>query len=163
MNNYQTHVLILPEDDAIRQMAIGFLDHPDVQDRKIKVLSSAGGWKHAVDQFTTDIAPTMNRFKCRHVVLIIDLDSRTERLQDIRQEFAAEYADRVFILGIASEAEDLKRALNLTFESIGEALADNCRRGTNDVWGHDLLSANASEIERLRGQVCPFLFESSAQ
>ena len=50
MNKYQPHVLVLPEDDANRQIAIGF----DIELgglAQFKVLRPAGGWREVLDQF----------------------------------------------------------------------------------------------------------------
>jgi len=43
VNKYQQHVLVLPEDDANRQLEIGFLLDPLLIDRRIDVLEVAGG------------------------------------------------------------------------------------------------------------------------
>jgi hypothetical protein len=42
VNRYKQHVLILPEDDANRQIANGFL--LDVNARQVQVQNVGGGW-----------------------------------------------------------------------------------------------------------------------
>jgi hypothetical protein len=63
----------------------------------------------------------------------------------------------VFILGTLTEPEALKRDLG-SYETIGLALAQDCRDETDTTWGHDLLRHNAGELERLRETVRPILF-----
>jgi len=65
--------------------------------------------------------------------------------------------DRVFILGAWTEPEDLKADLG-SYETIGLAMAKDCREETNRIWRHDLLRHNTSEIDRLRRLVRPILF-----
>jgi hypothetical protein len=55
-----------------------------------------------------------------------------------------------------TEPEELKATLG-SYETIGMALAQDCREGT-DTWGHALLKHNTAEIERLREHVRPILF-----
>lgn len=43
VNFYKPHVLVLPEDDANRQIAIGFLLDPGLKQRNIQILTPSGG------------------------------------------------------------------------------------------------------------------------
>jgi hypothetical protein len=43
MNKYKSHILILPEDDANREIANGFNLNENLDDRSIQILPSAGG------------------------------------------------------------------------------------------------------------------------
>ncbi len=54
--------------------------------------------------------------------------------------------------------EKLKASLGGTFESIGRALAIDCRDNTTNTWNHPHLQHNAAELERLRNQVRGILF-----
>jgi hypothetical protein len=56
-----------------------------------------------------------------------------------------------------TEPEELKATL-CSYETIGMALAQDCREGTDTTWGHALLKHNTAEIERLRQHVRPILF-----
>ena len=50
MNSYVKHILVLPEDDADRQIAAGFLlNLPN--DPKIQVLKASGGWTKVIEDF----------------------------------------------------------------------------------------------------------------
>jgi hypothetical protein len=64
----------------------------------------------------------------------------------------------VFILGVWTEPEELRANLG-SYETIGMALAKDCREDSDTTWGHDLLRNNAGEIARLRERVRPFLFQ----
>lgn len=93
------------------------------------------------------------------MVLLIDFDNRwQERLARAKDDIPDSLQDRVFILGTLSEPEDLRKAKLGSYETIGLALATECREGADTVWNHPLLQHNAGEFERLRGAVCPILF-----
>ncbi|NER94023.1 MAG: hypothetical protein F6J86_09315 [Symploca sp. SIO1B1] len=67
---------------------------------------------------------------------------------------------RVFVLGVLSEPEKLKTALNqMTYEEIGKALANDCYYNTSELWGHELLKHNKPELARMIDSVKPFLFD----
>jgi hypothetical protein len=101
----------------------------------------------------------MDRYPARFIVLLIDFDGREDRLQDAKTRIPERLSDRVFILGAFSEPEALKANLGY-YETIGLAMARDCREATNTTWGHDLLRHNATELDRLREHVRPILFPS---
>jgi len=49
INKFKPHILVLPEDDANRQIANGFIQALNVNERAIQVMPNADGWKKAVD------------------------------------------------------------------------------------------------------------------
>lgn len=157
-NQYKPHILVLPEDDANRQIANGFLQSPNLNNRAIQVLPPAGGWQRTVEQFTNDYAPTMRKFPQRMIVLLIDFDNRENRLSYVESQIPDDLKERVFILGVQSEPENLKRDINKGFEEIGDVLAQDCSDNTNELWGHELLKHNKTELERMILSVKPFLF-----
>jgi len=61
VNHYLPHVLVLPEDDANRQIANGF--QLDISSRQIQVLPEAGGWIRVLECFTEDHIGAMDRFR----------------------------------------------------------------------------------------------------
>jgi len=65
--------------------------------------------------------------------------------------------ERVFILGAWSEPEELRQDLG-SYETIGLAMARDCRDNTEVTWAHPLLCHNAGELERMRKLVRPILF-----
>ena len=159
INKYQRHILVLPEDDANRQIANGFVLDPNLNNRVIQVLSPADGWKKVVDKFTNDHAPEMRQFPNRMIVLLIDFDERENRLSYVQSQIAEDLKERVFVLGVLSEPENLKRDIKKTFEEIGETIAKDCSENKNELWEHDLLRHNKTELERMILSVKPFLFD----
>jgi hypothetical protein len=104
----------------------------------------------------------MRKFTERMIVLVIDFDNEYEdRLKYIQDQIPSDLKNRVFILGSQSEPEQLKKAMNKNFESIGEALAKDCSDNTNIIWNHDLLKHNETEVSRMVLSVKPFLFQSN--
>jgi hypothetical protein len=157
MNKMVPHVLVLPEDDANSQLANGFqLDH-SLDTRRMQILEEAGGWLEVVDRFKKVHVPEMERNTNRFMVLLLDFDRRQNRLPEVMSGIPAQLKERVFVLGSWSEPEELRQALG-SYETIGLALAKDCRDNTSNTWAHDLLKHNAGELERLRQQVRPFLF-----
>jgi hypothetical protein len=157
-NRHQPHVLVLPEDDANSRIANGFLLELDQSLlRKIQVFPVAGGWRAVLDRFVSDHVADMDRYTKGYMVLLIDFDGVEGRLSDAKQKIPERLSDRVFILGAWTAPERLKSALG-PYETIGSALARDCREGTDTTWGHDLLRHNATEIGRLRRLVRPILF-----
>jgi len=158
-NKYKPHVLVLPEDDANRQIANGFVLDPALNERAIQILPAVGGWEKVVGEFNSVHAHEMKRYPERRIVLIIDFDDRLdERLARVTTAIPEELADRVFVLGVLSEPERLKNALKKSFESIGESLSQDCRDNTRTAWNHGLLKHNEVELDRMISSVKPFLF-----
>lgn len=100
----------------------------------------------------------MDRYPERFMVLLIDFDRNLEgRLRIVKECIPERLAGRVFVLGPLSEPEDLKPDLG-SYETIGKAMAKDCREGTDGIWRHELLQHNAAELDRLRERVRPILF-----
>lgn len=158
-NKYKPHVLVLAEDDANRQIANGFVLAPALNERAIQILPAVGGWEKVVDAFRSVHAHEMKRYPERRVVLIIDFDDRLdERLTHIRAEIPDQLTDRVFVLGVLSQPERLKEALDKNFEAIGKSLSQDCYDNTRTVWDHGLLKHNEIELDRMILTIKPFLF-----
>ena len=158
-DKHQPHVLVLPEDDANRQLARGFLLDQSFSARRIQVLRVAGGWKKVLDRFESDHIAGMERYPDRLMVLLIDFDGDKDRVTHAKNVIPERLIDRVFVLGVLTEPEDLKRAhRGQPYEAIGMELAKDCREETDAIWAHELLQHNASELGRLRDRVRPFLF-----
>jgi len=158
VNRYRPHIYVVPEDDANRQILNGFLLEPGLDIRAIQVLPSAGGWSKVRDDFEHVYAPEMQNYPLRMMLLVIDFDKQGERLNVMKQGIPGNLNDRVFVLGVLSEPEQLKRATGLSLESIGQGLATDCSNGTYVLWGHDLLRHNKAELQRMVTLVKPFLF-----
>lgn len=160
-DKYRPHVLVLPEDDANRQLANGFLLEIDFRlTRSIQVLKEAGGWTKALKRFESDHIIEMDRCSKRFMVLLIDFDGKEDRLKKARAAIPTRLTERVFILGALTEPEALRRANLGSYETIGRAIARDCRKETDTILGHELLRHNASGLDRLRVRVRPILFHS---
>jgi hypothetical protein len=159
VNRYQPHVLVLPEDDANRQLANGFIQDQDVSTRRIQVLEPAGGWMRVLECFKSDHVRAMETCPLRSMVLLIDFDGKKDRMNLAKEVIPSHLTERVFVLGVLTEPEDLRKASLGSYETIGRAMAKDCREETDTTWGHDLLQHSAGEIGRLRDSVRPFLFE----
>ena len=149
VNKYQPHIFVLPEDEANREIANGFLLHHSVNLRSIQVLPNAGGWSKVKDLFYTVHAPEMDRFTCRHMVLLVDFDRDGSRFNQILKIVPAHLMKRVAIIGVWSEPEDLRRVGFTNTEELGTRLADECRSQQRQTWEHELLRHNLSELERI--------------
>ena len=161
VNKHQPHVLVLPEDDANRQLAKGFaLELDQSAGRSIQVLEVAGGWFEVLNRFESDQVADMEKYSARHMVLLFDFDRKADRLSYAMGKVPEHLRDRVFVLGALSEPEALRSDLG-SYETIGRKMAKDCREETDTTWGHDLLRHNASEIGRLRKRVRPILFQST--
>ena len=139
-NRHKPHVRVLPEDDADHQLANGFLLELDWSSRdRIKVLPEANGWRKVLDLFQSVHVAEMDRWPEQFMVLLIDCDGHADRLGDLKAAVPKHLADRVFVLGVLTEPEDLKPDFG-ALEGIGSGMAKDCRENTDSIWGHQLSS-----------------------
>lgn len=159
VNKYQPHALILPEDDANRQIANGFqLSLPQSALKTVQVLPPADGWREVLIRFESDHVAYMDRNVHRSIILLIDFDEDSTRLDVVRNCIPQRLRDRVFVLGAWNEPEKLKSEGLGTYEQIGSAVGEGCREDNQKVWDHRLLRHNEGELRRLREHVRPILF-----
>jgi hypothetical protein len=156
VNKYQPHVLVLPEEDANRQLANGFLLDPFLSIRKIQVLEEVGGWNEVLDRFRSDHVVGLDRYPHRYMVLLIDFDGRDDRLSNVKAAIPNHLTDRVFILGVWTEPEALRHASLGSYESIGLKLAQDCREETETTWGHNLLRTIQANLTVFAGALSRF-------
>lgn len=161
IDRYADHVFVIPEDDANRQIANGFCLDLSVRDRAIKILSPPGGWSAVVKDFLRNHVKDMRSFPKRRMVLLIDFDDAMDRADKIMEEIPEDLRPRVYILGVGSEPEKLKKAFafRTSFEDIGRSLAQECFENSRVLWSIELLKHNAANLERLEQDVKPFLIE----
>jgi hypothetical protein len=158
VNKNRPHLMVLPEDDANRKLANGFHLQVDWNRyRQMQVLPPADGWNNVLNLFRSDHVREMERWPQRFMILLIDFDNHNDRLTDAKAAIPEHLAERVFVLGVWSEPQRLKLG---PYETVGAAMARDCREETNKTWGHELLRHNTGEIERLRERVRPILFEA---
>ena len=158
VNKYKPHVYVIPEDEADRQIADGFILHSRVVSRQVQVVAPAGGWSRVLDTFKEEYVPLLNN-KYTHVVLLIDFDGNPdERRNRVVAEVPEELRSRVFVIGPRDQPEALKQALNQSCEAIGTSLANDCADNNAATWAHEHLQHNEDERVRLTNAVRPFLF-----
>jgi len=119
-NKSLPHVKVLPEDDANRQLALGFGGHTAVDTGSIQVLRVARGWLRVLELFESVHVREMDRHPRRYMVLLIDFDGQPNRLALARAKIPAHLLDRVFVLGVLTEPEELRASIG-SYEKIGLA------------------------------------------
>lgn len=156
-NKYEPHLLVIPEDEANRQILTGFNTHLDVNSRRIKVEPVAGGWVKALEKFKGDHISEMGKYENRHILILMDFDGQPERLEKAKAYIPENLRERVFVLGCLSEPERIRSATGMTKERFGEALAEACVNGRGEIWSNELLAHNGAELERMKRSICPHL------
>ena len=167
VNRQLPHLLILPEDDANRQIAKAFELKLKTYGyaNQVQVLPEVGGWGKVVEKFMEVYISKMRRSQHSIMVLLIDFDDKNldclgykNRLDFIQDKVPDDLKERVFVLGSRIAPEQLKKDMNKSFEKIGKSLAKDCEENTNTTWGHHLLQHNENELKRIRFSVKSFLF-----
>lgn len=160
VNKFHPHVLVIPEDDANREIAKGFEISLQQNCRQFQVLPPPGGWAKVLEVLESVHIPEMERIPNRSVVLIVDFDKRATRCSEFKKVVPERLLERVFIVGVWSEPEQLKGEFG-GFEKLGEALADDCRTEGNQAWSHDLINHNAAELARMKERLRTIFFHQS--
>jgi hypothetical protein len=161
VNKHRPHVYVLPEDDANRQIANGFLLCCTVNLKAIQVLPIAGGWRKVIDRFQKELLQTMISNSHCHVVLVIDFDGKADRLQAVTETVPLIVRDRVFVIGLLTQPEDVFSAGLPIKEKLGEALANECFQSCHELWNHKLLAHNTNEVKRMSDKLRNILFALS--
>ena len=161
MNKYQPHVWVIPEDEATRQLADGFVLHHGVSAARIGVAPPAGGWSNVRDTFAREYVPYLRQHPAGHVVMAIDFDGKyVRRRKEFDDAVPHDLSDRVFVIGVRTTPEATRRALKQNFENIGRRLAEDCDGGTTTLWNDEDFKHNEPDRLRLLDVVRPFLFAS---
>lgn len=159
MNLYRPGLLVLPEDDAFRQVANGFAAHHGIASSRIHVLAPAGGWQKVGSVFVRDEIPRLRKHERLRVLLLADFDGQgADGFERVFGNVPPDLCDRTFLLGPAQEAEQLKKELHESaFERVGGAFADGCPDDSNGLWDSPQLRHNKEELARLHASVAAFL------
>ena len=164
INKYEKHLLILSEDIAYQDIAVGFVNHIEGACRRIKIVRPAGGWKKLLEIFSQEYVSGVRQYENRHVLLLLDLDGRPERYSgEILGYIPDDINNRVFVLSCMDEAENFKKEMGTgKSEAIGVKLAESCFKGeyadSDSPWMCPQLLHNEDELNRLATAVRPFLF-----
>ena len=159
VNDYKPHLMVLPEDDANRQIVNGFLLDPSLNQRVIQPLPIAGGWVKVREDLLAFQTAQLRKYPDRHLVLLIDFDDQVaERTQSFQEVIPGDVCERVYVIGTQDEPEALRKDFGVSLEKIGEQLAHACAHGKAGLWDHPMLQHNRAEVARLSQNVRPFLF-----
>ena len=159
INRERPHLLVMPEDDDNRQIVNGFLIEASVNKRSLQVLPLAKGWDKAFDSVKEEYSTQMRKYPECRIVLLIDFDHDTGRLEKNKHRIPADLSDRVFVIGVLSrKPKDLCKEIGMNLEKVGEELAKNCADNIPGLWDHGLLRHNKPELERMISSVKSFLF-----
>lgn len=153
-NKALPHLLVLPEDDANRDLAKAFLDAIG-HSRQVQVIGYPRGkrglgWDKTINELIGEYAPRMRRHPHAYALLLIDFDGDPERSKFVRerlqQQRCGDVAERVFVLGSLNDPEDLLNKLKRDSlglidsekisnkQDIGKKLAVDCRDGSEGLW-----------------------------
>lgn len=164
VNAYLPHLLVLPEDEANTSLANGFFNDVNVKMRAVQVMPCEGGWKKVIEKFKGYHLNQLRKFSDRRILLLVDFDGDpVDRLTYIKNEIPNDIQDRVFVLGVYSEPEDLRSGTGKKLEAIGAALAKECADDARNLWSHEMLKHNEPELIRMFGDVKPFLFHTKSK
>jgi hypothetical protein len=100
---------------------------------------SPGGWREVLNQFKSDHVSQMEKWVNRYMVLLLDFDEESGRLEEAKSFIPENLHERVLILGVWSEPKRIKVDLGRSYEEIGRDLAKECRQGRDAIWAHRLL------------------------
>lgn len=158
MNKFIHHIFVIPEDEADREIADGFVNNERVDDRRIQVMPVARGWPNVLTTLEDEYIVRLRKYTLGHVVMLVDFDDQGgDRMARFRQVIPDDLRGRVFVVGSSMNPEALKDALRLSAEQIGWQLAEDCALGGAGLWRHEQLQHNAEERERLATAVQAFL------
>lgn len=160
MNNYQSHILVLPEDDANRSLANGFFTNHRLNISNFRIEKPLGGWSKVLDDFTDNQVRKMNKYKNRIIVMLIDFDDQHPiRIAKFHNAIPANIKDRVFVLGVLSKPEKLPTPHGKAgLEQHGLNLANDCVNNAQQYWSHLLLKHNLTELLGRDSQLKKLLF-----
>ena len=161
VNRRKPHLIVIPEDKADQDIVNGFSIFLKPGERQFQVTKPAGGWVKGRNKLLELSNSCLQTNLFTHVVLIIDFDNYNDRGTEIMSQVPEGVRDRVFVIGVLSNPEDLKRSLNKNFEQIGSQIAEGCKDSSIDFWQHDLLVHNIEEIRRLSGAVRDIFFNGT--
>lgn len=150
---------MIPEDDANRQLANGFKDHPAVAQRNLDIRPVAEGWVHVLKVFEDEYVSFMRRHSAVHVVLLLDFDVKGESRRELcEKHIPDDLKPRTFLIGTSDTPEGFKKNMNLTLEKLGFELAAGCDREDLGLWTHPHLAHNLDEVKRMRQTIHGILF-----
>lgn len=158
-NKYTQHLIVIPEDQAIREIVNGFSTCLDANERQFYVYDLARGWERGKETLLELSKGYMREYPNSYAVLIVDFDGNAHRGSEIKNQVPEEVRDRVFVVGVLNEPENLRNSTGMRFEQLGRQIAGGCKDSSIDFWERqELLAHNVDEIRRLSEAVRDLFF-----
>jgi hypothetical protein len=158
-NKYTPHLIVIPEDQAVREIVNGFSTCLDANERQFSVYDLARGWERGKEILLDLSKGYMREYPHSYAILIVDFDRNAHRGSEIKNQVPEGVRDRVFVVGVLNEPEDLKESTGMKFEELGRQIAGGCKDSSIDFWkGQELLAHNVDEIRRLSGAIRDLFF-----
>ena len=151
-NNYKNHLRVILEDKPYREILNGVGLSLNIKGDLLDVRNPCGGWEDVFKELENELK-FLDKFKNRHILMIIDFDYEFEsRYDKFLKSIPSQYQNRVFILGVDNkESEALKSLFKMpNFEKIGKKLIKDCPDSDLSNWKNKHLQFNAFEIKRMK-------------
>ncbi len=154
MNKYQFALLVVPEDQANKDLVIGARDsQPNTIQNKIRIEPVPGGRDEVWTATIHDYLPRLERYERWHLVLVIDHDADVPKIQQHFDELIPQsLKSRVWVLGCRSEPESCRSRLGRPgpLRELGSELFNSCMTQLSPLWDHNELNHNKAQLESLR-------------
>lgn len=158
-NKYTQHLIVIPEDQAVRDMVNGFSTLLEINERQFYVYDLARGWERGKETLLKLSKGYMREYPSSYALLIVDFDRNAHRGSEIKNQIPEEVRDRVFVVGVLNEPVNLKNSTGMKFEQLGLQIAEGCKDSNIDFWERqELLAHNVDEIRRLSKAVRNLFF-----
>jgi len=160
VNKFKPHLLILPEDQAVKDVVVGAVESIRVKPAaNLSIEKLLGGWRKLKDRLP-ECEKYLGQYPEGRLLFIIDLDRDPKRPKEVQAWIQGEFADRIFLLSSFHEPEALQRELTGSLEMIGGTLVDDCPDDQSEAWAHSHLEHNKPELERFMASCRPILFDA---
>lgn len=160
INRHKPHIYFLPEDAPYSQIVNGFRVEIEKLANASQTMPPADGCRKVIDKYEKDYKSRLEKFPRCYVILLVDFDEQIERLAELSKAIE-DFRERTFYLGIWSEPEQLKTALrHISYGELGSRLAKECLSGNYELWNHELLKHNSTELERMANILKPVFFNN---
>lgn len=158
VNRYQNYLIVLFEDNAYKDLFMGF---DFSMQKQISLRPVCDGFDSVCIQLTSEkgvLLKELNQFSKAYVLALIDADldnhpySQRGKIDKLRTSIDNKYQDRIFIIGSKIEAEDIKRAIisQGEWKAVSQKLENSCKNENCELWQDDMLKHNLDEITRLK-------------
>jgi hypothetical protein len=140
-------------------MVNGFSTLLEINERQFYVYDLARGWERGKETLLKLSKGYMREYPSSYALLIVDFDRNAHRGSEIKNQIPEEVRDRVFVVGVLNEPENLKNSTGMKFEQLGLQIAEGCKDSNIDFWERqELLAHNVDEIRRLSKAVRNLFF-----